>query len=105
MNAPDVKKARSGSHVLVLIRRFLHHPPSFNDRASNVPMSWLCGSWRRSSHIATKRPFASAAIHGKNWLLGAGCPWARLIVSASDHVIPLSWERLTSMLPLARPEM
>src|SRR5436190_1271934 len=105
MNAPDLKNPRSGFHVVVLIFTFFQVLPSSVERASKVPMSWLLGSWRRSSHMATKSPLGVAAIQGKNWLFGAGAPPCRLIVRASDHVFPPSWDRLTSMFPFPRPEM
>src|SRR5512132_3451145 len=99
MNAPDAKNPLSGFHVAVLMRRFGHVAPSFLDTASKVPMSWLFGSCRRSSHIATNRPFLSAAIHVKNWLSLAGLPLLRLIGIASDQVAPPSCDRLTSISP------
>jgi hypothetical protein len=52
MNAPELKKPRSGFHDLVLIRKLFQLLPSLVDSACQVSMSRLAGSSRRSNQMA-----------------------------------------------------
>src|SRR2546428_7372268 len=74
MNAPDLKKLRSGFHWVVLMLTLVQVMPSSVDRAWNVWISLFPGSFRLSYQIACKWPLSSAAMEASYWSLRAGAP-------------------------------
>src|SRR5919198_5402229 len=97
MNAPEVKKPRSGFHERVLIRKVRQLRPSPPLTACQVSMLRLAGSRRRSNQMALNSPDGVAAIHGKNWSLGAAAPPALLSTRASVQWKPPSRDSCREM--------
>src|SRR5437764_13582405 len=101
MKYPMSSRERLGSHDLVLMSRKDHVLPSSVDVAWNVSTRTSFVSWRLSNQTVWSVPSApegAAAIHGKNWSLRAGRPFAlTLSVRTLPHVLPWSTDRTNEM--------